>query len=148
MYEIVLKIHSIWAFLVVLGVLFSVVNAMRGFLTRAEYTSKDLRIHLFALIFTHIQWLLGIILYFVSPLFQLWGKGAKVVMKDAAIRRILVEHPVMMFLSAVLITVGWSLHKKQKTSRGAFGKIAFFYLLGLLGLLSMIPWQRWMESFL
>lgn len=143
MYEVVLKVHSLCAYVVVLSLFTSCVNSILGFFQKREYQPKDLRLHLFSLIFVHIQVLLGVILYFCSPFFSLWGGGMKSVMQNSEVRLFLVEHPVMMILSAVLITVGWSLHKKQKSSQRAFGKIALFYSLGLLAILFVIPWSRW-----
>jgi hypothetical protein len=55
----------------------------------------------------------------------------------------LVEHPFGIVLGVALITIGWSLHKKQKTSQRTFGKIALFYGLGLVLILAVIPWKTW-----
>jgi hypothetical protein len=64
-------------------------------------------------------------------------------MKDAVIRLYTVEHPLMMILAIVLITVGFSKHKKQTTDKGKFKTLAIFYGLGLLFVLSRIPWSHW-----
>ncbi|MFJ1327951.1 hypothetical protein ACILPE_03320 [Capnocytophaga canimorsus] len=137
-------IHSYWAYLTLIVLVVAVINAIIGFFSKKEYKSGDLRIGLFALIVSHIQFLLGLILYFVSPLFALWSEaGAKTIMKDSYLRKMLVEHPSMILIAITLITIGWSLHKKQKTSQGAFGKIAFFYALALLLILFVIPWNVW-----
>ena len=140
LYQLLKTTHSLTAYLVLGFLLFSVVNALLGLLQKRAYTKKDLRIHLFALIFTHLQVTLGLILYVVTPLLQSWG--AKV-MKDAYLRKMLVEHPFGL-VAAILITVGWSLHKKQKTDQGAFKKILIFYAIGLLLILGVLPWKTWL----
>jgi len=43
----------------------------------------------------------------------------------------------------VLITIGWSKHKKKTDDTSKFKTIAIFYGLGLLLILSRIPWTQW-----
>ncbi|UGU17744.1 hypothetical protein LS482_07660 [Sinomicrobium kalidii] len=143
---IIQTLHSYWAYLTLLMLIIAVVNAITGYFSSKPFImGKDLRISLFALIFTHIQLLLGIILYFVSERFSLWSElGAGGVMKNDLARLLLVEHPFTNILAIILITIGWSKHKKVDSAKGKFGKIAFFYTLGLILLLSRIPWGQWM----
>jgi hypothetical protein len=56
----------------------------------------------------------------------------------------LVEHPTTNILAIVFITMGWSLHKKAAGDRKKYFRIAVFYGVGLLLLLSRIPWQNWL----
>ncbi len=66
----------------------------------------DLRLALFTLIVSHIQLLIGIVLYFVSPYFQAFGEGGMGgVMKDSTLRLYLVEHPLIMVIAVILITL-------------------------------------------
>lgn len=144
MYELVKYAHSYWAYLVLLALIVASINAILGFFSEKKYGQKDFRIGLFALIATHTQLLLGIIMYLVSPLKNSWSSLGAGVMKDAFLRKMLVEHPFGVIVATILITIGWSLHKKQKTSKGAFGKIALFYSLGLLFILAVLPWKTWL----
>ena len=145
MYETVQVLHSYWAYLTLLVLLLAGINALIGFSGNRDFQTKDLRISLFGLIFSHLQLLIGLILYFVSPRFALWGElGMGGIMKDSVNRLYLVEHPTVNIIALILITVGWSLHKKQETSKRKFGKIAVFYLIGLVLILSRIPWDSWL----
>ena len=113
--------------------------------SKKEFGAKDLRVSLFGLIFSHIQLLIGLILYFVSPWFQQWSAlGMGGVMKDAQTRLYLVEHPFTNIIAIVLITMGWSMHKRQTLDAKKFSRIGIFYTLGLLLLLSRIPWDTWL----
>ena len=58
-------------------------------------------------------------------------------------RLLAVEHPLMMIIAIVFITIGWSKHKKKDTDTGKFKTIAIFYSLALLFVLSRIPWVQW-----
>ncbi|MGA1545836.1 MAG: hypothetical protein ACO349_02700 [Flavobacteriaceae bacterium] len=143
MYALVKTIHSYWAFFVLILLVVAELNAIRGKFSGKEFQSTDLRISLFALIFSHIQFLIGIILYFVSPWFEQWSSLGMGVMKNAESRLYLVEHPLMNLLAIVLITIGWSLQKRQSESDKKFLRIALFYGIGLIFLLSRIPWSSW-----
>ena len=143
MYEIFQALHSYWAYLVLLLLIVVIVNALLGMFNKRSFSNKDLRISLFGLIFSHIQLLIGIILYFVSPKFGWWEEGIGTVMKNSDYRLYLVEHPFINVVALGLITVGWSLHKKQTQDSKKFSRIGIFYLLGLVLLLSRIPWEVW-----
>lgn len=144
MYAIIEILHSYWAYLVLLVLVLAGINALIGYTGKKTFGNKDLRISLFGLILSHIQLLIGIVLYFVSERFVLWielGMGG--IMKNPEARQLLVEHPTTNIIAIALITIGWSKHKKQTTDKGKFGKIAFFYLLGLVLILSRIPYHLW-----
>jgi len=143
LYQYINSVHSLCAYVVLIVLFLSTINALAGFFTKKEFTVKDLRLSLFTLIFSHIQLLLGLLLYAVTPRLMAWQMGAKIVMKDSLLRQLLVEHPLMNIIAVTLITIGWVKHKKQTTDRGKFGKIAIFYTIALVCLLSMIPWRLW-----
>ena len=143
LYQYINSVHSLCAYIVLIVLFLSTINALAGFFTKKEFTVKDLRLSLFTLIFSHTQLLLGLLLYAVTPRLMAWQMGAKIVMKDSLLRQLLVEHPLMNIIAVTLITIGWVKHKKQTTNRGKFGKIAIFYTIALICLLSMIPWRLW-----
>lgn len=146
MYETIQMLHSYLAY-VALAVLFlAVANAITGLFSKRMFTmGKDLRLSLFALILVHIQLLIGLILYFVSPsgftAIQEFGMGGL----TSAARLLAVEHPFLNIIAIVLITVGWSRHKKFVEGDKKFKSIAIFYGLGLVLILSRIPWGIWLN---
>lgn len=142
--EILKNLHSYFAYVVLAILILAFVNALMGLLGKREFAMhKDLRISLFALILTHIQLLIGLILYFVSAnglqAIQTLGMGGL----NSAARLLAVEHPFVNILAVALITIGWSKHKKKETSNAKFKSITIFYGLGLLFILSRIPWGQW-----
>jgi hypothetical protein len=64
-------------------------------------------------------------------------------MAESDIRITWLEHPLINIIAIVLITIGWSKHKKVETNSAKFKSIAVFYGLGLLLILSRIPWKMW-----
>jgi len=141
--DAIISLHSSLAYIVLITLGVAIINAFWGVLGKRNFGNRDLRLSLFGLIFSHIQLLLGIVVYFVSPYFSGWENGMGAVMKDATLRLYLVEHPTTNILAIVLITMGWSLHKKATNNRKKFFRIAVFYGFGILLLLSRIPWQQW-----
>ena len=139
LYTFIQKFHSGWAYLALLLLVVAVVNAIIGMNSNKEFTPKDRKISLFGLIATHIQLVIGLILYFVSPL----GLAAFGQMSDKALRLTSLEHTLTNIIAIVLITIGWSKHKKAVESKAKFKAIALFYGLGLLLILSRIPWSLW-----
>lgn len=136
-------LHSYWAYLVVIILIAAVINALIGYAGKKEYSAKDFRVSLFTLIVSHIQLLLGLILYFVSPRFSDWSELGGKVMSDSVSRLYLVEHPLINIIAIVLITIGYSKHKKKLTSSPKFKTILIFYTLALICFLSRIPWDVW-----
>jgi len=133
-------IHSYWAYIVLGILIFSVVNAVHGFIKKRSFTDKDLRIGLFTLIVSHIQLLIGLGWYFMSP----WYKSMKENGIDTGNRLLALEHPIVMILAIVFITIGWSKHKKKIEDTEKFKTFSIFYGIALLLVLYRIPWNNWL----
>ena len=139
MYELIQKFHSGWAYLALLLLIIALVNSALGLFSKTNFTIKDRKIALFALIATHLQLTIGFVLYFLSPVgFSAFGE-----MKNAALRLTSLEHPLINIIAIILITIGWSKHKKSLNDKMKFKNITIFYGLGLLLILSRIPWSLW-----
>lgn len=136
-------IHSYWAYIVLAILIFAVFNAITGLRSKREFTDKDLRIGLFTLIVSHIQLLIGLGWYFMSPWYKALTSDGGAVMKDSTTRLLAIEHPLMMIIAIVLITIGWSKHKKKTEDAAKFKTFSIFYGLALLVILSRIPWSNW-----
>ncbi|GGI56087.1 hypothetical protein GCM10011444_03960 [Winogradskyella haliclonae] len=143
--EVVQFIHSYWAYLVLIVLVLATFNALIKFFGDKEFDAKDFRISLFALITMHIQLLIGIILFFLKDYFstieQVGGMGE--VMKNDALRKLIVEHPTTMIIAVALVTIGYSKHKKKLVSKPKFKVLAIFYTIALALVLYMIPWNQW-----
>jgi len=138
------EIHSYWAYLVVLMLAFAVVNAVLGISKKREFTDKDVRIGLFTLIVSHVQLLIGLGWYFMSPAYIALKVDSAAVMGNSAARLLAIEHPLMMIIAIALITIGWSKHKKKTEDVAKFKTFALFYGFALLLILSRIPWSQWL----
>ena len=134
--------HSGLAYLLLAALIFAIVYNLIGFMGNKPFTEGNRKIALIGLISAHIQLLIGLVLYFVSPLGKSNFSGAN--MKDATSRLYMLEHPLMMILAIVLITVGYSRAKKLQDSNQKYKSILIFFTLGLIFILSRIPWSAWL----
>jgi hypothetical protein len=140
-------IHSYWAYIVLLILIFAVVNAIIGLSSKKEFKAKDLRISLFALIASHIQLIIGFIAFYTSTFYMsMRDMGMGEVMQNKELRKALIEHPVMIIVAIALITIGFSKHKKKTTDASKFKTITIFYGIALLLILGMIPWSLWFNN--
>lgn len=144
MYPALQHLHSYLAYLVLFGLLFSWGNALTGWLQNRQFLDKDRKRSLLGLIPAHLQWVIGVVLYFISPLGASNASGAA--MKDATARLYILEHPLTMVIAVVLITVGYARAKRLKSDTARFKNVVIFYGLGLLLILSRIPWQAWFNA--
>jgi uncharacterized membrane protein len=137
--------HSGLAYLALLALVLVIIWALVGALSGRDFQEKDRKIALIAFILCHIQLLVGLILYFVSPLGYslLAGGGA---MADATARLTALEHPLINILAIVLISVGFIRAKKLESSTAKFRSIYMMYAIGLVLILSRIPWSSWLGN--
>lgn len=139
MYDFIRGFHSGWAYIALLLLVVAIINSAMGMSSKREFLPKDRKIAMFGLIGAHIQLLIGLILYFVSPL----GLHSLGQMSDKALRLTSLEHPLINIIAIALITIGWTKHKKAIDATAKFKAITIFYGVGLLLILLRIPWSLW-----
>jgi hypothetical protein len=139
LYSFFLHLHSGFRYIVMVLLLAAILLSLVGWLGKRPYTKGNRLINLFAMISAHTQLLIGIVLYFVSPLVQFNSST----MKDATTRYWTVEHLSMMIFAIVLITVGHSRSKKLVLPEAKHRSVAIYYILALLVIvLAIIQSQR------
>jgi hypothetical protein len=128
MYSFFKYLHSGFRYIVLILVVVAIIQALLGWLGKKTYTEGNRKLNLFALISAHTQLLIGLILYFISPLVNFSGAT----MKDATARYWTVEHITMMIIAVVLITIGYSRSKKVLVPEKKHLNIFIFYILAVI----------------
>ena len=142
MYPHLLQIHSVLRWVLLVFLILTLVKAFMGWFGNKDFAANDKRIALVALILSHLQLVLGIILFFVSPIVQQGLSDMGATMKDKNLRFWTVEHTSTMIFGIILITLGYSRAKRLANGVAKHKNLAIFYGIGLILILSRIPWDR------
>jgi hypothetical protein len=67
-------------------------------------------------------------------------------MADPTARLTALEHPVINILAIVVISVGFIRAKKLTSAKAKFRSIYMAYAIGLVLILSRIPWGSWLGN--
>lgn len=134
-------LHSVFAYIVLAVLLLSFIYALVSFVQKKPFTEKVRKASLAGLIAAHLQLLIGLVLYFISPMGLSNFSGEA--MGDTMSRLYMLEHPLMMLIGIILITVGYSKAKQPGDNAGRYKKLLIFYGLGILCILLRIPWSAW-----
>ena len=126
MYQILRSAHSGWRYLVLILLVVALIQALAGWLGKKQYTEGNRKINLFTLIFTHVQVLIGLVLYFLSPLVE------------AGMRYWKMEHISMMIFAAILVTIGNARSKKGEDATIKHRSVALYFGLALIVIVAAI----------
>jgi uncharacterized membrane protein SirB2 len=134
LYSFFLHLHSGFRYIVLLLLLLAIIRAWTDWMGKKSYSEGNRKLNLFTLISAHTMLLIGIVLYFLSPLVQ-FGSHT---MKQPDTRYWTVEHLTGMIIAIILITIGHSKSKKAKLPEAKHKAIAVFYTLALVIIIVMI----------
>jgi Na+-driven multidrug efflux pump len=140
MYPILVTLHAYNRYLLLAALVFVLFRAYSGWFGKKNYEKADNAASAALLGFTHLQLLLGLILYFISPRSTAAMADMKAAMKDEWLRYFGVEHITVMLLAVVFIQLGRTLSKKAADDSEKHRKLAIYTTLGvLLIVLSLAP---------
>ncbi|WPU99160.1 hypothetical protein SNE26_24410 [Mucilaginibacter sp. cycad4] len=140
MHLIVLIFHSFFRWLVLASLIFAIVRSFRGWMLKKQYSVLDNRIRHWTATIAHIQLILGLWLYFISPLISYFWHNYHVAAHQREIRFFSMEHSSMMLLSIIIITIGSAKAKRMKTDKGKYKIAAITFSIALLIILLSVPW--------
>ena len=111
-------------------------NIFRSFLGRIENPTKD-KLLLFTMVLAHVQLLIGLFLLFPFPEVEM-----SVIMKDSSIRFKYIEHPSMMLIAVILITIAKSKSKRIEDVLKANKTIYAYFIIVLVLIVLGTPWPE------
>lgn len=137
-------LHNLLRWVILILLVFSVVKSFLGSRSGKSLTAGDRKLWLFTMISSHITLLLGLYQLLmgrygiISAGFQ--GEGS--FMKDKFYRFFWLEHPLVMIIAIVFITLGYGMAKKDVADQVKYQKAFRYFGLALLLLLVAIPWPN------
>jgi hypothetical protein len=140
MYNLILPLHSLVRWLVLISLLAAIFRSYQGWLGRKAYSKLDENLRQSTVSIIHMQFVLGIWLYAVSPITTWFIHHFSEGVRLREIRFFGMEHITMMFIAVAVITVGSSKAKRQVNNRDKFRTQAIWLTIGLLVILTSIPW--------
>lgn len=142
MYNILKEAHNGIGMLLLFLLLIIIIFILFKFLLKKPLNKAVKVAALIGLITVHLQILIGVLLYFLSPLGLSNFSGESMGHKIS--RFYIVEHPIGMIVAAVLITIGYKTVKKTNLSEASkYKRLLIYYGLGFGITAYLIPWFLW-----
>lgn len=143
MYQALLHTHSTLRYAMLGLLIVVVVKSLVAHFSTGSYSEGDRKLALYTLIASHLQLLVGLYLYFISPMIEGGLADMAATMKNSGLRFYVVEHISMMIIGIAVITIGYSKVKRTQDITKKAGKTALFYGIGLLLILLRMPYDKW-----
>lgn len=141
MYSTLLPLHSLVRWMVLISLLFAIYRSYNGWFSKKEFLGFDHRVRHWTATIAHIQLIIGLWLYAVSPITNYFINNSQEAIHLREIRFFGMEHSLMMLIAIIVITIGSVKAKRQSTDTEKFKTMAIWFTVGLLIILSSIPWQ-------
>lgn len=145
MYSVFVDVHSVLRYVVLFMLLAVIIRFGFAKISRRQFNRTDDRLNLLALAVVHLQFLIGLIIYFTSPMIRAAMADMAAAMQDENLRFWAVEHITLMTLAVIMITIGRIRTRKNGLrSDEKFRRLLIFNSIGLVLIIAGIPWERWL----
>ena len=140
-YPIILFLHSLNRWVVVLGALWLLVAALSSLGRTSSVGTSPVRVpwrvYMGGL---HLQFVLGLLLLFISPLAQAAWADLGAAMRARPLRFFAIEHTTLMVVALVIAQMGAVRARTARDAAGSARTTLVFGGLSLLVILVAIPW--------
>ena len=144
MYTGLLHLHHWMPFLWLLIILVVLVQNFLVWKSDREFTTSLKRQNTITIVLTHIQVTVGLIMLATAIITGMLP-DIGTLMGDTALRFKYVEHPITMFLGAVLITIGNAKSKRQDAAKNKAKIVVIWFGIGLLLIALRFPWEAFLQ---
>lgn len=140
MHQTLLTLHSINRWLVLASLVYSIIISWKGYRTNRAFSGPDNTARHLTATIAHIQLLLGLYLYMISPIVKFnVAESASTGMIDEHLFFRLV-HISLMVIAVVVITIGSARARRLDTDRLKYRTMLWWFSIALLIILVAIPW--------
>lgn len=140
MYLILIFLHSVIRWLVLASLLYATYRGAKGWVNKDSFSKTDDTIRHITATFSHVQLMVGYILYFNSPFIAYFLSHFREAINQFEFMFFGMIHISLMTIAIVVITIGSSAAKRQETDLDKFKTMTIFYTVALLLILIAIPW--------
>lgn len=140
--DILKTAHSGIGILILFGLLLIILYLVVRYVMKKPFNKSNKTMALIGLTLVHLQVILGLVLYLISPLGVANFSGAA--MKDSISRLYMLEHPVGMIVAAIVITIGYlAINNDRLSDARKYSRVLFLYAIGYSFILYSTPWFVW-----
>jgi ABC-type Na+ efflux pump permease subunit len=140
MYDALLPIHSLFRWLVLLGLLYSIYLSARGYFNGWQFNKSHDSVRHWTATIAHIQLVLGILLYTKSITVKAYFSELRYTSPHIESLFFGMIHILSMLVAIVLITIGSAKAKRKKDSNEKFKTMLVWFSIAILIILLAIPW--------
>lgn len=140
MYTFLIFTHSILRWLIVPAMAYALFRGFRGWSRKLPFSQADDTIRHVTATLTHIQLMLGYMLYFNSPFINYFRTHFKEAIRQFDFIFFGMIHITLMTIAIILVTIGSSAAKRQQEDTAKFKTMAIFYTIAFIIILIAIPW--------
>jgi hypothetical protein len=140
MYAKLIILHSYFRWLVLASLLLAIYRAYKGHVSKSTFSKTDNAARHWTATIAHIQLLIGMVLYFRSPVVKyFWGDFRESIGNlDSAFFGLI--HMLLMLAAIVLITIGSAMAKRKESDREKFKTMLIWFSIALMIIFIAIPW--------
>lgn len=140
MYQTLTFYHNFMRWLVLAALIVAVYRAYKGYVSKAVFAKTDNALRHWTATIAHVQLMIGMVLYFQSPVVKYFMTNYKEAVKSIDITFFSLIHSILMFAAIVFITIGSAKAKRKQTDREKFKTMLIWFSLALLIIFIAIPW--------
>ncbi|MCC7324516.1 MAG: hypothetical protein IT358_11825 [Gemmatimonadaceae bacterium] len=142
MYSLTLGTHNIVRWLVLAAGIWAVVRCWMGWRARSVWGEKDAgAVKLFVNALS-LQFVVGVVLYAVSPLIRGGLADMGAAMRTPSVRYFVVEHVFVMIAAIALGHIGAARIRKAGSDSARFQTATIWMGLALAAAVGFVPWDR------
>jgi hypothetical protein len=140
MYKTLLFSHSLFRWIALGALLYSIFRAGKGYALKRNFTKTDNAFRHWTATIAHIQLVIGIVLYTQSPIIKYYWANLKEAHRPTDAVFFGLVHMVLMLTALILITIGSALAKRKQTDTEKFKTILLWFSISLVIIFIAIPW--------
>jgi len=140
MYKYLILLHSYLRWFVLLSLIIALYRSFSGFFSNKTFTKRDNAVRHWTATMAHIQLMIGMVLYFQSPLIKHFLKSSNSAKEHFDFLFFGMIHSTLMLVAIVIVTIGSAMAKRKATDKEKFRTMLVWYTLALFIIFIAIPW--------
>lgn len=140
MYQTLTFLHSTLRWLVLISLIVALYKAYRGYFLKTVFTKTDNTIRHWTATIAHLQLMVGMTLYFQSPIINYFLKNFSTAKENFDLLFFGLIHSTLMLIAVIIITIGSAMAKRKTLDNEKFKTMLIWYGLALFLIFIAIPW--------